>query len=140
MASYRSPAIGRYIRRLTVCMVIYTVLIFGVGYLFRVAPPGGALAWGLAILPALPILGVFWTIFRLLVEEPDEFMRMMFVRQTLFATAFCLSIMTIWEFLQNYEVLPSGTGGFGTAFVWFMGLGLGAIWNALTFRRDAGEE
>jgi hypothetical protein len=39
MASYKSPAIRAYTRRLAVCMVIYTVLIFGVGFLFRIAPP-----------------------------------------------------------------------------------------------------
>lgn len=135
-----SPAMKRYVQRLAVCMVIYVVLIFAVGFLFRLAPPQGPLAWGAAVLPALPILGVFWTISRLLIEETDEFMRMMLVRQTLIATAFCLSVMSVWEFLQNYDVLPDGTGGFGTAFVWFVGLGFGAIWNTLALRREAGEE
>ena len=140
MPSFKSPAIRAYTRRLAVCMVIYTALIFGVGFLFRIAPPSGLLAFGAAVLPALPILGVFWTIFRLLVEERDEFMRMMFVRQTLFATGFCLSIMTVWEFLQNFDVLPDGTDGFGTAFVWFVGLGVGAIVNVVALRRaDVGE-
>lgn len=140
MSRYRSPAMGRYVRRLIICMVIYTVLIIGVGFLFRIAPPTGALAWGAAVLPALPILGVFWAIFRLLSEETDEFMRMMLVRQTLFATGFCLTVMTVWEFLQNFDVLPDGTGGFGTTFVWFVGLGIGAVWNALALRREEGEE
>lgn len=135
-----SPAMKRYMQRLTVCMVIYTVLIFAVGFLFRLAPPDGVLAWGAAILPALPILGVFWTISRLLIEETDEFMRMMLVRQVLIATAFCLSVMTVWEFLQNFDVLPDGTGGFGTAFVWFVGLGVGALWNTMALRREAVEE
>lgn len=138
--SYRSSAIGRYVKRLAVFMVIFVVLIFAVGTLFRTAPPTGALAWAAAILPALPIIGVFWTIFRLLAEESDEFMRMMFVRQVLIATAFCLCVMTIWEFLQNYEVLSRETGGFGAAFVWFVGLGVGAIWNTLALRQQAGDE
>lgn len=138
--SYRSPAMGRYIKRLTFFMIIYVALIFGVGFLFRLNPPSGALAYAAAILPALPILGVFWTIFRLLVEEPDEFWRMMLVRQVLIATGFCLCVMTVWEFLQNYEVVPPGTNGFGTAFFWFVGLGVGAVWNALSMRREAAEE
>ena len=135
-----SPAMQRYTHRLAICMIIYTVLIFAVGFLFRLAPPQGPLAWAAAVLPALPILGVFWTISRLLIEETDELMRMMLVKQTLIATAFCLSVMTVWEFLQNYDVLPDGNGGFGTAFVWFVGLGFGAIWNTLALRREAGEE
>ncbi len=139
MVRYRSPAMQRYLRRLAGFMVVYVALIFAVGTVFRTAPPTGALAWGLAVLPALPILGVFWTIARLLTEESDEYVRMMFVRQTLFATAFCLSITTVWQFLQNYELVPPGNGGFGAAFFWFVGLGLGGAWNALANRPAADE-
>lgn len=134
MAQYRSPALRRYVRRLALFMTAYIAVLIAVGYAFRHAPPAGALAWVVAVLPALPIIGVFWTIGRLLVEEPDEYVRMLFVRQSLFATGFCLSIMTAWEFLQNYEVVPPGNGGFGPAFVWFVGLGFGAVWNHFTMR------
>ena len=140
MANRPSPAMRRYLIRLTTCMTLYVVLIFAVGWLFRHAPPTGALAWGAAVLPALPILATFWTIFRLLEEETDEYIRHMLVRQSLFATAFCLSIMTVWEFLQNYEVLPPGTGGFGAAFFWFVGLGIGGMVNALANRGDCADE
>lgn len=136
---YRSSAIKRYNLRLMFFMIVYVALIFGVGALFRNAPPSGIAAWAAAILPALPIIGVFWAVFRLLVEEGDEYLRTMMVRQTLIATGFCLCIMTVWEFLQNYEVVPAGTGGFGTAFFWFVGLGIGGIWNALVMRREAGD-
>lgn len=139
MTSYKSPAMQRYLRRLALFMLVYIGLIFAVGMVFRTSPPTGALAWGVAVLPALPILGVFWTIARLLAEETDEYMRQLLVRQSLFATAFCLSIMTVWEFLQNYEVVPPGNGGFGAAFFWFVGLGLGGVWNALANRAKAEE-
>jgi len=128
----QSPAIRRDLRRLAGFMLVYIVLIFATGYVFRHMPPEKPLAYLVAVVPAMPILGVFWTIFRLLVEETDEYMRMLFVRQSLFATAFCLTIMTMSEFLQNYEVVPAGNGGFGATFFWFMGLGIGAIWNRVT--------
>ena len=127
-----SPAMRRYVKRLAAFMVAYMALIFVAGWVFRHAPPVAPLSYLVAVLPALPIVGVFWTIFRLLVEETDEYMRMLFVRQSLFATGFCLTVMTVWEFLQNYEVVPPGNGGFGAAFFWFVGLGLGAVWNRLT--------
>lgn len=139
MSSYKSPAMRRYLRRLAGFMTLYVGLIFAVGHIFRLAPPGGALAWALAVLPALPILGAFWTIARLLTEETDEYVRHMLVRQSLIATAFCLSVMTVWEFLQNYAVVPPGNGGFGAAFFWFVGLGLGGAWNALATRAEAEE-
>ncbi len=127
-----SPAMRRYLKRLTYFMAAYVALIFAVGLIFRHALP--VLPWsvGLAMLPALPIIGVFWTVFRLLVEETDEYIRMLFVRQCLFATGFCLTVMTIWEFLQNYDVVSAGNGGFGAAFFWFAGLGVGALWNRFT--------
>ena len=76
--------------------------------LFRVdAVSTGLAAYALAILPALPVIGVFWAVMRLLVEEPDEYLRMLLVRQALVATGFCLTIMTIWEFLQNFDLVAA---------------------------------
>ena len=132
MAMYRSEAIRRYIRRLAVLMAIYLVTLFVAVKLFRAGAVSGLPAYALAILPALPIIGVFWTVMRLLVEEKDEFIRLIHVRQCLFATGFCLTIMTVWEFLQNFDLVPPGNGGFGAAFFWFVGLGFGALFNRLT--------
>ena len=41
----------------------------------------GPAAYVLAIVPALPVIGVFWAVMRFLIEEPDEFVRLMLVRQ-----------------------------------------------------------
>ena len=132
MAMYRSPAINRYVVRLIVLMGIYLVTLFVAVRLFRADAVSGPLAYALAVLPALPIIGVFWAVMRLLVEEQDEFIRLLHTRQCLFATGFCLTIMTVWEFLQNFDLVPPGNGGFGAAFFWFVGLGFGAIYNRLT--------
>ena len=138
MAHSRSPAMRRYLKRLSAFMLTYVIFIFVAGYAFRHFAPQGVLAVGLAILPALPVIGVIWTVFRLLAEETDEYMRMLFVRQAMFATGFCLTIMTVWEFLQNYEVVSHDTHGFGTTFVWFIGLGVGALVNARALTRLEG--
>lgn len=132
MTLYRSPALRRYIIRLAVLMSIYLVTFFIAVRTFRAGAVSGVAAYGLAILPALPIIGVFWAVMRLLIEEPDEFIRMLQVRACMVATGFCLTIMTIWEFLQNFELVPAGNGGFGAAFFWFIGLGIGGIYNRLT--------
>ena len=137
MRRSQSPAVRRYLVRLFVLMTIYLVVLFAAVWTFRHGPPLGLLAWPLAIAPALPIVGVFWAVMRLLVEEKDEYLRMLFVRQALIATAFCLTVTTIWEFLQNFDLVPAGNGGFGAAFFWFVGLGIGGIANKLTFG-DAG--
>ena len=138
MAQSKSPAMRRYLKRLAGFMLAYVFFIFVAGYTFRHFAPHGVLAVGLAILPALPVIGVIWAVFRLLAEETDEYMRMLFVRQAMFATGFCLTIMTVWEFLQNYDVVSHDSHGFGTTFVWFVGLGIGAVINARALTRPEG--
>ncbi|HSG56145.1 MAG TPA: hypothetical protein VLA45_11885, partial [Paracoccaceae bacterium] len=81
---------------------------------------------------AIPIIGVFWAVIRLLVEETDEYLRLLLVRQCMFATGFCLTVVTIREFLQDFELIAADNGGFGAAFFWFVGLGLGVLFNKLT--------
>lgn len=138
MANYKSPAMKRYVIRLLVLMSFYVAALLAAVWTFKHTHISGVAAYALAVLPALPIIGVFWAVMRLLVEEPDEFIRMLQVRQSLVATGFCLTIMTIWEFLQNFDLVAPGNGGFGAAFFWFMGLGVGALYNKLTLGTAGG--
>jgi hypothetical protein len=138
VARYKSPAIRRYVIRLAILMTIYLVTLYAAVIAFRHDAVSGPFAYAVAILPALPIIGVFWAVMRLLIEEPDEFLRLLHVRQSLVATGFCLTVMTIWEFLQNFELVPPGNGGFGAAMFWFMGLGVGAAYNRLTLGTAGG--
>ena len=130
--AYRSPAIRRYMIRLIVLVLLYLSTLIGAVLLFKANAVSGPSAVLVAVLPALPVIGVFWAVMRYLVEEPDEFMRLLLVRQCLVATGFCLTIMTVWEFLQMFDVIPPGNGGFGAAFFWFIGLGFGGLYNKLT--------
>ncbi len=126
------PAMRRYLWRLGILMTLYIAVLAAAKLAFRHIEPHGLLAYALAVLPALPIIGVFWAVMRLLLEESDEYLRMLMVRQTLFATGFCLVVMTVWEWLQNFDLVPPGNGGFGAAFFWFVGLGFGGLFNKLT--------
>ena len=139
MTKYKSPAMRRYVIRIAMLMTLYLVTLFVAVGLFRAGAVSGLPAYALAVLPALPVIGVFWAVMRLLVEEPDEFIRMLMVRQALIATGFCLTVMTIWEFLQNFDLVPPGNGGFGAAFFWFMGLGVGSLVNWLTVGTSGGD-
>jgi len=132
VSKYRSPAIRRYTMRLAILMAAYLVTLFAAVRLLRSHSVEGPAAYALAVLPALPVIGVFWAVMRLLVEEPDEYLRTLLVRQVMIATGFCLSVMTILEFLRNFDLLPSGSGGFGAIFYWFLGFAIGAIYNRVT--------
>lgn len=137
MAGIKNPAARRYTLRLFVLMAAYVLLLIFSKWMFRHGHGEGAVAYALAVLPALAIIGIFWAVMRLLVEQNDEYLRMLLVRQCLFATGFALAITTIREWLQNFDMIPPGDGGFGAAFLWFVGLGLGALFNRLTIG-DAG--
>ncbi|MGH6787562.1 MAG: hypothetical protein ACREBO_12080 [Novosphingobium sp.] len=132
------PAAKRYTLRLLVLMSLYLALLFVAVWLFRHNSPTGPAAWALAIAPALPVIGVFWAVMRYIAEETDEFFRMLLVRQCLVATGFCLTVVTIWEFLQTFDLVGKGNGGFGAAFFWFMGLGIGAFYNRVTIGTAGG--
>ena len=52
--------------------------------------------------------------------------------------ACCLTVVTVWQWLQNFDLVPPGNGVFGAACFWFVGLGVGALYNQLT--ADHGED
>ncbi|MBU6269591.1 MAG: hypothetical protein KGN34_18750 [Sphingomonadales bacterium] len=100
-----------------------------------------ALKLAFAVLPALPIVGVFVAIARLITGIPDEYVRMLLVRQSLVATAFMLSIATAWGFAESFDVAPH-VPAYYAAILWFAGLGFGGCVNAVIEhgpRRGAGE-
>jgi len=78
-----SPAGWRYNKRVVVLSLIYAACLLGAVYGFKHHLVSGAFAWIVAILPALPIIGIFAAIGLYLVEEQDEYVRMLMVRQTL---------------------------------------------------------
>lgn len=127
----KHPAQRRYVIRLAVLMSIYLVLLLIAVSTFRHAPPTGGLAYAIGIAPALPVIGVFWAVMRLLVEEQDEYLRLLLVRQTLVATGFMLTLATAWGFLESFELVPHIDAYFA-AVIWFAGLGVGSLYNKLT--------
>jgi len=95
-----------------------------------------SVAFVVAVLPALPIIGIFGAIGRYLVEEQDEYVRMLMVRQILWASGLTLSFATVWGFLDNFGLVGHADGYWLIA-LWFAGLGLGGMVNKLTLG-DAG--
>ncbi|HEX8532531.1 MAG TPA: hypothetical protein VF662_00020 [Allosphingosinicella sp.] len=136
MLNRQNPAMRRYTLSVTLLMIGYVLALFGVNAFFENGPPSGATAYAAAVIPALPIIGVFFVIGRLLVELKDEYLRMLMVRQTLIATAFMLSVATIWGFVESFGLLPHAEA-YWAAVLWFGGLGVGGCVNALIERRGA---
>ena len=138
MHSTSRSALRRYNVRVGVATLAYLATLALAIRLVRGGLVEGPLAWLLAILPGLAVIGIFWAFARLLVEETDEYRRMLLVGQTLIATAFTLSVATVWGFLENFG-LVAHIDGFYVAVLWFIGLGLGALYNRVTARGVASE-
>lgn len=128
----KGEAQKRYIKRVAISTSFYLGLFALMTFTNAGGDPPLALRAFLAILPGLAIIGVFWAIGRLIVEEEDEFMRMLIVRQSLVATGFALSAASIWGFLEAADVVPH-LDAYWVAIAWFFGLGLGAIMNRIQY-------
>jgi hypothetical protein len=126
--SDRTPAQRRYNYRVLGPSLAYAAALIGVSLVFRSSHPTGAVAFLLALLPALPLVGIFVAMGRYLVEERDEYLRMVVARQSLVATGFMLIVTTCWGFLQSFGQLPN-VDFYWAAILWFFGLGLGGSAN-----------
>jgi hypothetical protein len=122
--AFRSPARSRYNHRVLGLSLAYAGALMGVSFVFRDPPPAGPLAWVLAILPALPLVGIFIAMGRYLIEEGDEYLRAVESRKALIATGFMLSVTTCWGFLQSFDQVPR-VDFYWAAIIWFFGLGIG---------------
>jgi hypothetical protein len=129
--SKMSPAYRRYTVSIVLLMSAYALILFGVNAFFRNSAPSGVSALLAALLPSLPIIGVFVAVGRLLVEDRDEYRRSLLVRQCLIATAFALAVATAWGFLEDFGQVRHMPGYWATV-LWFAGLGVGGCINALS--------
>lgn len=122
----------RYVKRVALFASAYLVVLALQVMVLEDANPSLSVRVGISVLPGLAVLGIFWAIGRLIVEEQDEFIRMLIVRQTLVATALALGFATLWGFLEVGEVVPH-LEAYWFAVAFFFGQFVGAVSNRLTF-------
>ncbi len=121
-----STALIRYNRRFGWWSVAYVVLLFLAIYANKASHPLGLLAWPVAILPALAVLGMVWTMARYILEEDDEYLRQRQIMAGLIATGITLSTATIWGFFELFQLVPH-IQMFWIFPLWAIGLGLGQM-------------
>ena len=124
----RKLAQMRYMKRIAIFTSLYlatfALMIFSEQAYIMATP----LRVILALMPGLAVTGMFWAIGRLIVEETDEFLRMLTIRQTLIASGFALSLASIWGFLEISNLVPH-LDAYWFAIAWFFGLIIGAVAN-----------
>ena len=127
----KTEAWKRYNARTIWVSLAYAVFLIGAVFGFKHHLFAGPVRYVVAVLPALPLIGLFVAMGRYLVEEQDEYVRMLMVRQTLWASGFALSAATIWGFLQNFDLIGP-VDGYWIVVVWYFGLGIGSVANKLS--------
>jgi hypothetical protein len=126
-----SSAWKRYNWRLIWLSLLYCLFLLPAVYGFKHQLIPDGVKYLVAILPALPVIGLFAAMGRYLIEEQDEFVRMLRVREMLWAMGFTLSCATVWGFLDNFE-LVGHVDGYWIVVLWYFGQAIGAIANKLT--------
>ena len=127
----RGNAARNYMKRMVVVSVTYVGSLFAASSLIDEGDPVTPLSIIIAVVPGIAVAGYFWAMGKFMLEQKDEFMRMLMVRQTLVATAFAFSLASVYGFLENFGQVPH-IDAFWWPTAFFFGLGIGAIVNKLT--------
>jgi hypothetical protein len=101
-----NPAARRYYRRLIVTLLLYAVTLAVSIVVFVHFRPTGPLAYALAILPAIPVIGILAVFGLYLAEEKDEFQRFIGVQAMLWGIGGQLAVTTVWGFLESFVHVP----------------------------------
>lgn len=131
-AAKQGRASLRYLARMAVIMAFYLITLFMAEHFIEDRGVTGPLAVVLALLPGLSFAGVIWIFGALIVEEQDEFYRLLFVRQGLIATGISFTLAAIWGFLETYNIVDP-VAAFWWPTIWCVGIGIGAVANKLKY-------
>ena len=132
-----SLARKRYTLRLAVAMTAFLITYAIAEYWIVQRHLSGGAAMLLALLPGLSVAAVFWAIGQQLVEEKDEFRRMLLIREILIATGVTMTALTVWGFLAEYRIVDPGHA-FYAIWLFFFAQGIGGIVNRLTYGASGG--
>lgn len=127
----------RYVWRVAAAMGGYVLTLLLANYLIDDVGLTGAAAVAAVLLPALCVAAVFWALARLVIEESDEYLRSLLVRQILVASGLTLTVATLWGFLEDFA-LAAHMPAWYIAPLFFFGLGVGALVNKLTLGDSGG--
>ena len=121
----------RYLWRMGVAMAIYVASLFLAQYLVSQQKVSGGIVWALALVPGLAIAGAVYALGMLIIEQTDEFIRMLVIRQVLIGTGITLALTAIWGFLEHFDLVRH-IDAYWVVILWFFGVGLGSVVNRIT--------
>lgn len=106
ICAIKNPALRRYVYRCWTSSGLVVVLAIAAKILFRIWHLYGWMAYGVAVLPAIPILWLLFATGAYLAEEKDEFKRVLLVQCLLGGIGGTLATTTVWGYLENFVRTP----------------------------------
>ena len=91
---------AQYTIGISVFMALYVGFLFLSICTIQALHPTGAVLYGLAVLPALPIGGTIVVLLRY-IEQVDEYLRALTLKRFVVATGLTLFICTAWGFIEE---------------------------------------
>jgi len=125
-------AMRRYVWRLVCIMSVYVVALIGGQLAMKAQLFGPQAAIPIALVCGLCIVFTFVIMGRLMIETEDEFMRLLFVRQTLVASGFALSLAAVHGFLSDFDIIAP-VDAYWWPVLFFAGQFLGQIANRVQY-------
>lgn len=121
-----------YLTRMALIMAFYLITLFFAEHFIEDQGVTGPMAVVHALLPGLSFAGVVWLFGALIIEEQDEFFRLLYVRQGLIATGISFTLAAVWGFLETYNIVEP-VAAFWWPTIWCFGIGVGAVANKLKY-------
>ncbi|AUX68557.1 hypothetical protein CHX26_02650 [Porphyrobacter sp. HT-58-2] len=122
----------RYVWRLMAVMTVYAGALVGGQFAMQAGLLGPQAAVAIALVCGLCIALTFVIMGRLMIETEDEFMRLLFVRQTLIASGFALSLAAIHGFLSDFEIIAQ-IDAYWWPVLFFAGQFIGQVANRMKY-------
>jgi len=121
-----TPAQRRHSRRVLLAGIAYAIILIPTVYLIRHGMVAGPWRMILAVLPALPLIGMFGSYAKYLSEETDEYIRTTVINQILAATTVAMVCAVVWGFLADLGGAPQ-IATYWIAIVWVAAQGASAL-------------
>lgn len=128
----RGQAQRNYIKRVAVLTSLYLASFAALTFIDKLGDLPTIVRYAIGVLPGLAVAGFFWAIGLLILEETDEFLRMLTIRQTLVASALAMSAASVWGMLESADLVPH-VDAYWYAIIWFAGLAVGSVVNRITY-------
>lgn len=131
-----TPAQRAHTRRVLWLLLIYAIVLPPLVWLRATHHVSNLLSLAMAIIAALPVLGIFASWGRYLSDERDEYHQALTLRRIAIATNATMGAAVVWGFLQAFGVMPL-IETYWVAFVWVVMQGVSGC-AAMLSRRRAG--